>query len=325
MAPTGRSGPSRIGYVGTSPFAVPPLHALAALKNCCLGVWSRPPHPSRRGRPPQETAVALEARRLGLPLCHLRHFDGEALAQFNSFAPELIVVVSFGAMIPPALLDMPPLGCVNLHASLLPLWRGAAPIEHALMAGDRETGVTAMRMNAGLDSGPILSQARLEIGGRDAAELEAALARQAAGLLLETLPSILDGSVQERGQEHEQATWAEKIDRSHARIDWRREAEVISRQIRALVRGPQAETSLDGERLFVGSARRETLDPAVPASAPGTVLETPLAGPLIAAAADALRLLKIQTPGKAEVDAGPWFRSRGLSGRRLGLPGPAGA
>ena len=321
MAPTSAPGNS-IAYVGTSPFAVPPLRALAALERRRLSVWTRPPHPSRRGRTPQETAVGQEARRLDLPLRHLRHFDEETLAEFSSFAPDLLVAVSFGILIPPALLEIPSLGCVNLHASLLPLWRGAAPIERALMAGDRETGVTLMRMNAGLDSGPILRQRTLEIGELNAAELESALARQAADLLLKALPSILDGSAQERDQEHGQATWAEKIERKHARIDWRQNAAAISRQIRALVRGPKAETELGGEQLFVANARPEPLDGSgricPPPSPPGTVLETPLEGPLIATAQGSLRLLKIQTPGRPEVEAGPWFRSRRLRGRRLG-------
>ena len=260
---------------------------------------------------------------MGLPLRHLQHFDEETLAEFRTFAPDLLIAVSFGALVPPALLEIPPLGCVNLHASLLPLWRGAAPIERALMAGDRQTGVTLMRMNAGLDSGPILRQGTLEIGELNAAELEAALARQGAELLLKALPSILDGSVQEREQEHGQATWAEKIERQHARIDWQQKAEAISRQIRALMRGPKAETRLGEERLFVGSARPESLDPSALPSPPGRVLETPLEGPLIATAQGGLRLLKIQTPGKAEVDAGPWFRSRRLRGRCLGLSGSA--
>ncbi len=319
MAPTSHSGPGRIAYVGTSPFAVPPLRALAALEHCRLGVWTRPPHPPRRRRLPQETAVGQEARRLGLPLRHLRHFNEETLTQFRSFVPDLVVVVSFGALIPPALLEMPSRGCVNLHASLLPLWRGAAPIERALLAGDRETGVTVMRMDASLDSGPVLSQGSLEIGGMNAADLEAALARQAADLLIETLASILDGSVEQRDQEHGRATWAEKIERRHARIDWNQRAEVISRQVRALVRGPRAETRLGGEPLFVVSARPEALDPAAPPSPRGTVLETPLAGPLIAAAEGGLRLLSIQAPGKTEAEAGPWFRCRGLRGRCLGL------
>ena len=326
MAPTGRRGPSSIAYVGTSPFAVPPLRALAALEHCRLEVWTRPPHPSRRGCLPQETAIGQEARRLGLPLRHLRHFGKGTLAEFRSFSPDLLILVSFGALIPPALIDMPPLGCVNLHASMLPLWRGAAPIERALMAGDRETGVTVMRMNTGLDSGPILRQGALEIGELNAAELEAALARLATELLLETLPSILDGSAQEREQEHRQASWAQKIEPEDARINWHQEAEVISRQIRALMRGPKAETSLGGERLLICGAHPQNLDSATPPCPPGTVLETPLEGPLIAAAQGCgLRLLNIQTPGKAEVEAGPWFRSRELRGECLGLSVPTRA
>lgn len=267
----------RIVFAGTPEFAVPPLAALAASRHEVVGVLTQPDRPAGRGRRVEHGAVKEFALAHGLPVAQpatLRTAEGRApLVGWN---PDAMVVVAYGLILPPEVLALPRHGCLNIHASLLPRWRGAAPIQRALLAGDAETGVAIMQMDAGLDTGPVLLERRVTIGpDEDSPALHARLAALGAAALLEALDGIEAGTLTPRAQAASGATYAAKLDKSEARIDWREDAAAIARRVRALRPWPMAETALQGEQVRIHRARAlPDAAPPGPASgaAPGALL-----------------------------------------------------
>jgi methionyl-tRNA formyltransferase len=249
-------------------------------------------------------------------------------------ALDALVVVAYGLILPPAALECPRLGCINIHASLLPRWRGAAPIQRALLAGDETTGVTIMRMDAGLDTGPMLSSRRVDIGARDTAKaLHDRLARLGAELIGETLDGLAKGGVREVPQPSEGVTYAEKITKAEARIDWRHDAAHVLRQVRAFNPWPIAETRFNGAQLRIWDAELRDMPGVLPAvsaaalssgssvgsrAAPGTVLAATDDGIDVACGRGVLRILRLQLAGRKALAPGEFIKGLKLDGARLG-------
>ncbi|SFH90137.1 methionyl-tRNA formyltransferase [Albimonas pacifica] len=304
----------RLVFMGTPDFSVPILRALHAAGHEIAAVYCQPPRPAGRGKKPRPSPVQAAAEALGLEVRHPVSLKGEAeQAAFAALEAEAAVVVAYGLILPRAVLDAPRLGCWNLHASLLPRWRGAAPIQRAIMAGDAETGVGVMRMEPGLDTGPVLAEARTPIGAQDTAQtLHDRLSELAAGLIVAALPAIAAGEAP-TPQAEAGVLYAAKIDKAEARIDWTRPAEEIDRLVRGLSPFPGAWCEIAGERVKVLLAAPE----AAPASAaPGETLDDAL---LVACGAGALRLLRVQRPGRGPMEAQELLRGFKVpKGERLG-------
>jgi len=318
----------RLVYAGTSSFAVPSLEALAAapaLHDIVL-VLTRPDRPAGRGRQITASPVHQAADRLGLPVEMPERASAPAtLERLAALAPDLIVVASFGELLKPAFLALPRLGCVNLHASLLPRWRGASPVTQAILAGDAVTGVTLMRMDAGLDTGPILASVSTAVNEEeDCGELTARLARLAADLLIKSLPALATGALPDQPQDARLSTRAPMLETEDGRIDWSRSAPEIARQVRACTPKPGAFTEAQGRRLLVRRARAVT--PPAAGGAPGEV-GAALRGdgvPVACGHDTALLLLRVQPEGRAPMSAEDAARGRLLAaGMRLGLPSQA--
>ena len=243
--------------------------------------------------------------------------DADIRRELARLRLDLLVVVAYGLLLPRSVLDLPRLGCVNIHASLLPRWRGAAPIQRAILAGDADTGVCLMRMEAGLDTGPVLARGATPIHREDTGgTLHDRLALIGAGLLVEHLPAILEGRLVPEPQDDARATYAEKLRKAEARIDWHGDAEVIRRQVAAFNPWPVAETRWDGAPLRIW--RAETEGTAVDAM-PGTVLAANRDGIIVRCGHDALRLLELQPPGGRPMPAGTFLNGHALTiGTRLG-------
>ena len=285
--------------MGSPAFAVPTLRALHAAGHQVAAVYSQPPRPAGRGRALTPCPVHEAAQALGLPVrtpARLRN-DVAEHAAFAALDLDAAVVAAYGLILPPAMLAAPRRGCLNVHASLLPRWRGAAPIQAAVLAGDAETGITVMQMDAGLDTGAMLLRGRVPIGPRTtAADLHDALAALGADLILQALQD-LPAPVP---QPAEGATYAPKLTRDSGRLDWTRPAALLDRQVRAFTPWPGAWATLGAETLKVLRA-----EPAEGAGPPGTVLDGAL---LVACGEGALRLLRVQRPGRAPMEADALLR-----------------
>jgi methionyl-tRNA formyltransferase len=320
----------RIAFAGTPQFALPTLQALAATPHTLVGVLTQPDRPAGRGRLLTISPVKQLAVQLGVPLLQPPRLasDGEVPAQLSAWAADLLVVVAYGLILPPALLQLPRLGCLNVHASLLPRWRGAAPIQHAILAGDTQTGVSLMRMEAGLDSGPLLAQRQVPIGASTtAAELEETLARAGAQLTVDSLPALQAGRCEERPQPAFGVTYAPKFERRAAHIDWARSAADIDRQIRAFNPRPVAYTGWRGQALRIWRARLASQEqasrarqglPAVQRVAAGTVLglvDTELL--VLCGDGQALAVQQLQLPGRRPVSAREFAQGRVGAGARF--------
>jgi methionyl-tRNA formyltransferase len=307
-------------FFGTPEFAVPTLRALAATELRPALVVSQPSRPAGRGRRMTEPPVVVAARELGIPFEQVETVkDPEFLGQLRRLAPEIAVVVAFGQIFPRALLELPRRGCVNLHASLLPRWRGAAPIQAAIRAGDVETGVTTMVMEAGLDSGPVLLERRTPIGASETAgELSARLAEAGAELSVETLRALAGGMLTARPQETSGVTYAPKVAKAEARTSWDLSALEIERAVRANSPWPGVELPFGKDSIKLIGARlsAETADPAL---APGTVVGVGREEVEIAAGGGSrLVVQRAQRPGKGAVSGGELARALGLkAGDRL--------
>lgn len=308
----------RVAFAGTPQFALSVLMALLDSRHSVVGVLTRPDRPKGRGRQLTASPVKLAAEARAVPLAQPAALRTPAdWAPLADWRPDVLVVVAYGLLLPQLLLDLPPLGCLNVHASLLPRWRGAAPIERALLAGDRDTGLTVMRMEAGLDSGPMLLQQSLVIDARDTGgSLRTRLAELSGPLLLAALDGLAAGTLAAHPQPAEGVTYARKLQKGEASIDWHRPAEEIERQIRALSPWTAAETvRIDPatgaeERLLVHEARLGP--PQRPAlgvdSAPGRVLAVDgnhRDGYIrVQCGAGSLDLLALQRPGGTRQGAG---------------------
>jgi methionyl-tRNA formyltransferase len=288
--------------MGTPDFSVPVLRALAA-RHDILAVYSQPPRPAGRGKALRPSPVQAEAEKLGLPVRHpvsLR--DPQAQADFAALGADVAVVVAYGLILPKPVLDAPRLGCLNIHASLLPRWRGAAPIHRAILAGDAETGVCIMQMEAGLDTGPVLLRAAVVIGAEETtAELHDRLSALGARLIIQALDRLPD--LRPEPQPETGVTYAAKIDKAEARVDFSRPAQQVDRQIRGLSPFPGAWIEVAGERVKLLRSRL-----AGGAGAPGQVL----GGFTIACGTGAVEVTLAQREGKRPMPAGEVLKGLAL-------------
>jgi methionyl-tRNA formyltransferase len=309
----------RIAYAGTPEFAVPALLALLGSRHAVVGVLTQPDRPKGRGRQVASSAVKLVAQEHGIGVSQPASLRDEASrSDLAAWRPDVLVVVAYGLILPQAVLDLPGLGCLNIHASLLPRWRGAAPIQRAVLEGDRETGVTLMQMDAGLDTGPIVLQETVAISPADTAgSLHDSLARLGASALLKALEGLESGSIRPRPQPVEGATYAAKISKSEASIDWTASAAAIARQIRAFNPWPIAETRLEGEQLRIHAASVGHLPPGAEGD-PGTIVVTREGDVLVVCGTDALRLTEVQRPGRRAISGRDLANTPALAGHRLG-------
>ena len=292
----------RLAFMGTPDFSVPVLMALIEAGHDVVRVYTQPPRPAGRGKAPRPSPVHKAAEEAVIEVATPQSFrDPEVIAEFEALALDVAIVVAFGQILPQRALDAPRLGCLNLHASLLPRWRGAAPIQRAIMAGDAETGVGVMQMEAGLDTGPVLAEARTPITPDDtAATLHDRLAEIGAPLMVETLAGLAGGTVTPKPQPEDGVTYAAKILKDEARIGWNRTAAEVDAHIRGLSPFPGAWCEIDGQRVKVLLSQVED-----GAGAPGTTLDDAL---LVACETGAVRLLRLQRAGRGPADAGDFLR-----------------
>ena len=312
----------RVAFAGTPEFALPALEALHAHHEIA-GVLTQPDRPSGRGRKLTASPVKRAALAAHLPLAQPHTLKGEAArAQLGAWQPEVLVVVAYGLILPREVLQLPRLGCINIHASLLPRWRGAAPVQRALLAGDRESGVTIMQMEEGLDSGPVLLQRRLPIrGDHTGGSLHEELASLGAAALIEALEGLAAGTLRAAAQPLDGVTYAPKIDKAEARIDWTADASHIERQIRAFNPRPVAETALGGERLRVYGAyvpKRIVDEPGAKITEPGAIIAVKGDNMIIRCGRGYLAITEVQRPGRRPVRVRDYSQGLTLSGRRLG-------
>lgn len=285
----------RIAFAGTPAFAVAALEALHQAGHEIAGVFTQPDRPSGRGRKLSPSPVAQRAAALGLPLYTPERFREEAQAQLRDLAVEVLVVVAYGLILPSRALDIPRLGGLNIHASLLPRWRGAAPIQRAIEAGDPETGVTIMQMEAGLDTGPMWRRERCPIGPTTtAAELHDALRDLGAKMMVETLAELQEGRLSAVPQPSDGVTYAAKLSKDEAHIDWTAPAEVIARRIRAFNPVPVAWTLAGAERLRLWNAVDEG---EAATGEPGTVAACDREGLRVNCGTGIARITSWQWPG----------------------------
>jgi methionyl-tRNA formyltransferase len=312
----------RIVFAGTPEFAVPALAALHASSHTLVGVLTQPDRPAGRGRQLGVSPVKQFALAAGLPLDQPATLRTEAgRAALHGWAPDLLVVVAYGLILPPEALAIPVRGCLNIHGSLLPRWRGAAPIQRALLAGDAATGVTIMQMDAGLDTGPMLLERARPIGPTDTSvTLHEALAKLGAEALLEAIAGLESGAIVPRPQPAEGATYAPKVDKAEARVHWGEAAAMIDRRIRAYQPWPVAETVFDAEPLRLHEARALSDDEAgrPPGVTPGTVLGLREGALVVACGEGCLALTRLQRAGRRAVTAREFANGVALDGRVLG-------
>jgi methionyl-tRNA formyltransferase len=295
-------GKSNVVFMGSPEFAVPSLQALAASAHVnLLRVVTQPDRAKGRGRSVSPTPVRTAARELGLPtMVMTKESYGESVREICGLSPDLIAVVAFGLILKSDLLELPPLGCVNLHASLLPKYRGVSPIQAAILAGDDETGCTTIRMDRGIDTGDILLAEKVPIGPDDTAgSLSAALAKIGAGLMVRTLEDLRSGSIDPQKQNVDAGTYTKKIRKEHGRMDWKRPCDWMERFVRAMSPWPSAFTFRGEKRLIVLDAS------AIPGNEsgkhPGTIL---CISPLqVACGQGALAIRRLKPEGKQELAA----------------------
>ncbi len=311
----------RLAFAGTPPFAVPALDALHAAGHRVLAVFTQADRRAGRGQIVQPSAVKKRAAELGIPVLQPVTFKSEeAQAALRDLAVDALIVAAYGLILPPAALAIPRWGCFNIHASLLPRWRGAAPIQRAILAGDAITGITIMRMEAGLDTGPMLNARALTIAAdatsRSLAEQLAALG---AELICEALAAVAEGHGEPQPQPESGITYAAKIAKSEALIDWREAAEMIERKVRAFDPWPIAETRFHGAQLRIWAAEVLPADtaPDTPAAAPGCVLQAAATGIDVACGRGILRITRLQQPGRKPVSALEFANASSLAGARF--------
>ncbi len=296
----------RIIFMGTPDFSVPALDALHAAGHEIVCVYTQPPRPAGRGKKDRPSPVQARAEALGLMVRHPARLKGaEEQAAFAALHADLAVVVAYGLILPQAVLDAPRFGCMNIHASLLPRWRGAAPIHRAVMAGDAETGVCIMQMEAGLDTGPVLLRESTAIGPEETTgDLHDRLSEMGARLIVTAAARA--GALEPMPQPETGATYAEKIDKAEAAVDWTRPAEEVDRHIRGLSPFPGAWTEVEGERVKLLRSRL-----AEGSGTPGAVL----GGFTVACGIGAVEILQAQRQGKRPMEAAELLRGLTLPGR----------
>ncbi len=316
----------RVVFAGTPAFAVPSLLALLAADSVdCVGVYTQPDRPRGRGRNLLASPLKQFARLHELPLFQPESFDRAAIAQLEGLRPDLMVVVAFGLHLPDSVLAIPSLGCVNIHPSLLPRWRGAAPVERAIEAGDAVTGVTLMQMNLDLDGGPVLASESIPIAADDTGgSLRDKLARLGGQLLAANLPAIAARSLEGTPQDESRVCYAHKLEKAEARLDWLLDAATLERRVRAFNPWPVATTDLDGLRIRVLRACAEHTAAKV---APGEIVRVDKSGIAVATGtgagtgAGALVLREVQKPGGAPMPVAALLNGMHIApGMRFALP-----
>jgi methionyl-tRNA formyltransferase len=299
----------RIVFMGTPDFAVPVLDALAAAGHDVVAVYCQPPRPAGRGKKDRPSPVQARAEAMGLSVRHPMSLkDAAAQAEIAALQADVAVVVAYGLILPQAVLDAPRHGCLNIHASLLPRWRGAAPIHRAVMAGDVETGICIMRMEAGLDTGPVLMREAVPIGAEETTgDLHDRLAALGARMIVAALEQLPDLEPQE--QSATGVTYAAKIDKAEARVDWTQDAETVARLIRGLAPSPSAWCMIAGERVKL--LRAVAVDGA---GMPGTILEGD-DNLIIACGQGAVRVSEVQREGRRAMAVAEALRGMNLTAR----------
>jgi methionyl-tRNA formyltransferase len=296
----------RIVFMGSPDFAVPSLNALVDVGHEVLVAYAQPPRPAGRGKAERKTPVHLRAKELGIEVRTPRTLrDPDEQARFRALDADLAVVAAYGLILPRPILEAPKAGCINVHASLLPRWRGAAPIQRAILAGDEMSGITLMKMDEGLDTGPILRSRSLDIRGKNTGQLTEELAELGARTLIEWL----DDPIAAEPQPVDGITYASKIDKAEARIDWSRAAEEIERQVRALAPAPGAWFEANGERMKLLAA-----DVTDACGAPGQVVDDRLT---VATGTGAIRALEVQRAGRAPMSAEELLRGFAITAGTL--------
>lgn len=306
----------RVWFAGTPKFAAYSLQALIDDGGYDVqGVLTQPDRPAGRGRKLTASAVKQTALAHGIAVAQPEKLRREDMPFARLPVPDMLIVAAYGLLLPQWMLDYPRLGCLNIHASLLPRWRGAAPIQRAIEAGDRETGICIMQMEAGLDTGPVWRSAGLPIDTQTTAgELHDALMVLGAKILLAALPDVLASKRSPVPQDEALATYARKLDKAEAAIDWQAEPALIARRIRAFSPFPVAYAQLDGETLRI---HRAVLLDSDSRQAPGTIAAHHEHGLDVALHGATLRVTRLQLPGKAVMDAAELRHSRNLTGQRL--------
>jgi methionyl-tRNA formyltransferase len=306
----------RVVFAGTPAFAVPALDAIVAAGHHVPAVYTQPDRPAGRGRNLKPSEVKTRALELELAVEQpLSMRMPETLPRLRQLAADVLVVVAYGLILPQSVLDVPRLGCFNIHASLLPRWRGAAPIQQAILAGDSTTGVTIMRMTAGLDEGPILAQREQRIDAHmTAGELHDALAPAGANLMVAVLDSVAAGTAVPRDQDPGAATYAPKISKDDARIVWSDSAPSIARRIRAYDPWPGAAALWRGEliKIWRAEVRAGRLG-----ARPGEVLSADASGIEVACGHGSLALRTLQLPGRKRIDAADFLHAHSIAGDSL--------
>jgi len=315
MVPLAAGGPLRVAFAGTPDFALAPLEALATSPHRLVGVWTQPDRPAGRGRKLAASPVKERALALDLVVYQPPTFkDAAAQEALRAARPDVMVVVAYGLLLPKAVLAIPAQGCLNIHASLLPRWRGAAPIQRALLAGDHETGISIMQMDRGLDSGDVLLQRSTPIGAEDTAQtMHDRLAMLGAEAILEALAHLRE--LPHRQQDEMKATYAAKLSKEEALLDWTRPAEELARCVRAYDLWPVAYTLHQGGPLRIFSA---AVLAARHTATPGTVVAAGRDGVDVACGEGVLRLLAVQPAGRRRMAAADFANARGLVGVKLG-------
>lgn len=307
-------------FAGSPAFAVPTLQRLVDLGHPPAAVLTQPDRPAGRGRTVGAGPVKQLALELGIPVLQPATLKTDtAQSELRELTPDLIVVVAYGLLLPPNVLAIPHRGCVNVHASLLPRWRGASPIQAAILAGDAETGVSIMQLQAGLDTGPVYATMKLTIGADETAgELEVRLARLGADTLGSLLEPLLAGQLTPKAQPVDGVTYAGRISKTEARIDWHAPAVAIARLVRAWNPWPVAETLLNGQQLRCFASEPLGAEPPSVGRVPGQILTSDALGLEVQTGAGRLRLRTVQLPGRQRVAAADFARGRGLVGKVLG-------
>lgn len=306
----------RVAFAGTPEFAREALAELLASKHQLVGVLTQPDRPSGRGRKLTPSPVKALALERNVPVDQPASLKTEgAFDTLASWNADVLVVAAYGILLPKAVLALPPLGCLNIHGSLLPRWRGAAPIHRAVMAGDTETGITIMRMDEGLDTGDMLSHLSIPIQPTDSTPLlHDTLARAGAKALIEVLSPWCRGEIEAVPQPVEGVSYAHKLDKSEAKIDFNQSAILCDRTIRGLAGWPIAESTLDGERIRLhGSTLSTTVVPS--GTSPGTIITIDQTAVTVATGDGAIDLLRLQRPGKKALDASDFTSGLSLVGR----------
>ncbi|KTC94315.1 methionyl-tRNA formyltransferase [Legionella erythra] len=300
--------PLNIVFAGTPEFGLPCLDALSRSSHHLIAVYTQPDRPAGRGRQLQPSAVKKWALNHQLPVYQPLNFKNpEAVDELAALKPDLMVVIAYGLILPRSVLATPRLGCINVHASLLPRWRGASPIQHAILHGDKQSGVTIMQMDVGLDTGDGLIEVSCELSDRETAvSLHDKLAEMSPEALLEAIDALATGRAQPVPQNNDLATYAGKINKDHARIDWHQSAITIDRQIRAFNPWPVAYTQAGEDMLRIHQAQ---IEPGTSSAVPGTILSIDKKGMVVATKEGKLCIEILQFPGGKAMPVADWMNA----------------